>query len=275
MRAERDGLPILLYHGIGSRLGQRFSVPEADFATHMDAVVASGRRAQTIGRLAAPRARGEPMAASAVAITFDDGTGDFYDHAWPMLRERGLPATLYVTSGLVGLRHEGMPMLGWEHLEELRDAGIEIGAHSHHHVALDVVSLERAARELVNSKLVLEDRLQVEITTFAYPFGYHTAAVRRLTPRAGYRSACAVKNALSSPYDDHLALARVTMTVDTTAARVDELLAGRGAPVAPGRELVRTRAWRLYRRARAISAPAAPDHSAASTAYTLRVSHTR
>jgi peptidoglycan/xylan/chitin deacetylase (PgdA/CDA1 family) len=252
----RDGLPILLYHGVGPPSG-RFSVSDAEFARQMDAVVASGRSAQTVGRLAEPRVRGEPMAASAVAITFDDGTADFYDRAWPVLRERGLPATLYVTSGLVGGRHEGTPMLSWQRLEELRDSGLEIGAHSHEHIALDLVPLERAARELVNSKLVLEDRLQVEISGFAYPFGYHTAAVKALAARAGYRSACAVKNALSHPYDDPFALARFMVTAVTPTARIDRLLAGRGARVAPRRELVRTRVWRLYRRARAISAPTA------------------
>lgn len=252
MRAEPDPLPILLYHGIGAPHG--FTITQADFATHMDAVVASGRGALTVGRLAAPRVRDEPMPSTAVAITFDDGMRDFYDCAWPVLRERGLPATLYVTSGLVGGHHEGAPMLSWAQLEELRDAGIEIGAHGHDHVALDVVPPERAARELVNSKLVLEDRLQVEISTFAYPYGYHTAAVGQLAARAGYRSACAVKNALSHSYDDRFALARFTVSVDTSAARVDALLAGRGAPVAGTRELARTHAWRLYRRARTAAA---------------------
>jgi peptidoglycan/xylan/chitin deacetylase (PgdA/CDA1 family) len=251
------GFPILLYHGIGAHADDPFTVTEAQFARDLDAVVACGRHARTIGQLAAPRAEGKPMADSALAITFDDGTADFAERAWPLLRERGLPVTLYVTSGLVGGRHEGRPMLGWDDLRALCDAGVEIGAHGHRHVALDVVPLERAARELVNSKLVLEDRLQVEIGTFAYPFGYHTSAVKRLTERAGYRSACAVKNTFTHPYDDRFSLARLTITAATTAPHVDALLRG-GRPVAPRRERARTRAWRLYRQAarRGSSAPA-------------------
>jgi peptidoglycan/xylan/chitin deacetylase (PgdA/CDA1 family) len=242
---DREAFPILLYHALGAPARDRYAVTPARFAADLDAVAASGRRALTIGRLA----REWPMPADAVAITFDDGTADFGACAWPLLRERDLPVTLYVTSGLVGARHEGRPMLTWAQLGELRDAGVEIGAHGHTHVALDVLPLDAAARELVNGKLELEDRLQARVSTCAYPHGHHTTAVKRLAAAAGYRSACAVKNALSHPYDDRFALARVTVTATTD---VEALLAGRGAPVTPSRERLRTRAWRAYRRARAL-----------------------
>jgi peptidoglycan/xylan/chitin deacetylase (PgdA/CDA1 family) len=244
MRAEAGPrLPILLYHGVGPPPLDPFAVTPARFAEHMDALRAAGRRPLTIGELA----RELPLPADAVAVTFDDGTADFSEHAWPILRERGLPVTLYVTSGLVGARHEGRPMLSWEQLAELRDGGAEIGAHGQRHVALDILPVDRAALELVNSRLELEGALGAPVRSCAYPFGYHTAAVKRLAARAGYTSACAVRNALSHPWDDRYALARVTVT---EATDVEALLAGRGAPVAAGGERVRTRAWRLYRRAR-------------------------
>jgi peptidoglycan/xylan/chitin deacetylase (PgdA/CDA1 family) len=38
------------------------------------------------------------------AVTFDDGYGDFYDHALPVLQKKGIPAAVFVVSGLVGTK---------------------------------------------------------------------------------------------------------------------------------------------------------------------------
>lgn len=45
--------------------------------------------------------RTNTVKAYSVAITFDDGHGDFYTTAWPLLKKYQLPAALYVTTGFV------------------------------------------------------------------------------------------------------------------------------------------------------------------------------
>jgi peptidoglycan/xylan/chitin deacetylase (PgdA/CDA1 family) len=194
-----------------------------------------------------------------LVLTFDDGFADVAEAA-PMLAARGFRSTLYVTTGALrgrGPWHEradiALPparMLDWSQLAELAAQHVEIGAHTHTHPQLDVLRPPRARDEIRLSKRLLEDVLRQEVSSFAYPHGFQSAATRQLVREAGYTSACAVGNALSSHADRVFSLSRLTVQADTTDDEVATWLAGRGAPVAPYPERLRTRAWRAYRKAR-------------------------
>src|SRR5215510_63434 len=45
---------------------------------------------------------GRPCAKPVAAITFDDGYSDVYHHAFPLLKRKGIPAAVFVVTGLVG-----------------------------------------------------------------------------------------------------------------------------------------------------------------------------
>jgi peptidoglycan/xylan/chitin deacetylase (PgdA/CDA1 family) len=191
-------------------------------------------------------------------ITFDDGFADFADEALPALRECRLATTLYVTTGFLrgrpGLSARGVEddMLAWSQLGELHEQGVEIGAHSHTHPHLDTLSRRGAWDEINRCKSLLEEELGAPVASFAYPHGYSSRIVRRLVSEAGYRSACSVKNALSSTRDEVYSIARLTVGRQTSLPELSAWLAGTGAPLAPSREAVRTTTWRIHRRARAI-----------------------
>jgi peptidoglycan/xylan/chitin deacetylase (PgdA/CDA1 family) len=140
-------------------------------------------------------------------------------------------------------------MLDWPQLAEVRAAGVEVGGHTHSHPQLDTLRTSRAVAEVVRCKSRLEERLGVPVGTFAYPHGYSGPRVRRLVVEAGYSSACGVKNAFSSPTDDPFTLARLTVEATTPPSQIAAWLAGDGAQTAWTSERMRTRAWRLYRRA--------------------------
>lgn len=144
-------------------------------------------------------------------------------------------------------------MLSWTQLPELRQLGVELGGHSHTHPHLDTLSRAAARDEVTRCKALLEDELGEANATFAYPNGYSSPLVRRLVRQAGYQGACSVKEALSSTSDDPFSLARLMVRSDTSSADLRDWLTGTTRAPAPKRERLRTRGWRLYRRARAVA----------------------
>ncbi|HEU4514592.1 MAG TPA: polysaccharide deacetylase family protein [Nocardioidaceae bacterium] len=254
-------IPILLYHSISAQASRRFrpwAVPPASFAAHMETIARDGYEPVTVDRLQRLLHNG-PMPARPVVITFDDGFEDFHSHALPVLDRHGFAATLYVPTGYIGgraawLAHEheaDRRMLGWTQVAEIAAGGVQIGAHSHTHPRLDELRPHESLEEIVRSKEVLEDRLQLPVTSFAYPHGYHDRRVRRQVIGAGYGSGMAVKHAMSSADDDRYALARIVVPRDATVDDVRRLLRGSCLRQAPFRTPLRTTGWRLVRRGRA------------------------
>jgi peptidoglycan/xylan/chitin deacetylase (PgdA/CDA1 family) len=219
--------------------------------------VSSGACTLTVSDYVAATAQGDLLPHDILLITFDDGFEDFATTALPDLEERGLRSTLYVATGLLrgkaGMRRTTCSdrMLDWSQLAELVSRGVEIGGHSHTHPHLDTLSRRRAVTEIDGSRRLLEDELQVRISSFAYPHGYFSPLVRSLVRDAGYESACAVRNALSVVGEDRFALSRLMVRAETSPHEVSAWAAGIG-PQAPTRERIRTRGWRAARRARAV-----------------------
>ena len=229
------------------------------FRQHLDYIVERGMSSLVVSSFAEILRGSSQLPERPVVITFDDGFADFAEAALPALRERGLAATLYVTTGFLrgrasrprGPGYEDR-MLAWSQLGELRAQGVEIGGHSHTHPHLDTLSRKDAWEEVTRCKSLLEEELGTRVATFAYPHGYSSPAVRRLVREAGYDSACSVKEALSSIVDDPYSIARLTVRPTTSLDELRAWIAGTGAAVAPSGERLRTRIWRVHRRARAI-----------------------
>ncbi|HZZ96881.1 MAG TPA: polysaccharide deacetylase family protein [Jatrophihabitantaceae bacterium] len=248
-------VPVLLYHAVAdcasSWIGD-FTVRPADFERHLELIVESGRTPITMSALVDGFTGRAALPAAPVAITFDDGFADTAETAAPMLAERDMVATVYVTSGFVqrGASPGGDRMLDWHRVRELDTLGHEVAAHSHTHPQLDLLGAGESLDEIVRSKQLVEDAVGHGVRSFAYPHGYHTPRVRAQVAGAGFDSACAVRNALTHPGDHRLALARLMLTARTTTDDVTRWLAGHGAPAAAELDPLRTKAWRLYRRAR-------------------------
>jgi peptidoglycan/xylan/chitin deacetylase (PgdA/CDA1 family) len=228
-------IPILMYHSISEHATTKYrplAVPPALFAEHMAYLSQHHYVPITVTQFIHFRAGNVPLPERPVILTFDDGFGDFFTGAFPALQKYGFTATLYVATAFVNstsrwLENEGegmRPMLTWKQLAQISAAGIECGGHTHRHPQLDTLPLSIARNEITLCKHLLEQRLSCEVASFAYPYGYHSSAIKQLVREAGYTSACAVKYEMCSATTDPYALPRLMMKADTGTDALGALL---------------------------------------------------
>lgn len=115
-----------------------------------------------------------------MVITFDDGYKDNFLYAAPILRKHNLPACFFITTGFINTERTfpwdekfgfKIPNMSWNDVNELAGMGFEIGAHTVNHVNLGKVDEKTAEKEILNSKLHIEDKIGSAVLHFSYPFG--------------------------------------------------------------------------------------------------------
>jgi peptidoglycan/xylan/chitin deacetylase (PgdA/CDA1 family) len=254
----RQRVPVLCYHSVcadPAPLMRDWAISPARFREHLAFFADEGMATLTMTEYTRRLTSGRPLPERLVVLTFDDGFADFATEAVPALAAAGMAATLYVSTAYVGetshwLGPDGsQPMLSWDQVTGVAAAGVELGAHAHHHVPLDELDRTNAQLEILEAKKRLEDHLGALVESFAYPHGYHTRAIKEMVRLAGFSSAAAVKNGLSGPHDDVYAVARLLVPGDASVDEVRHLL--RRSSPAPRHERLQTKAWRAVRRVRA------------------------
>lgn len=256
-----SAVPVFLYHSVSDDPPgwlAPFTVSPRAFVEHLDLIADSGLRVVPLRQLVAALLGGPALPPRSAVLTFDDGYADFAATVSPLLTARGLPATLYVTTGALrapGAQPGGGPFprvatLSWAQLRDLDAAGVEIGGHSRTHPQLDTLPRASVRAEVGGCKREIEDALGHPVVSFAYPHGYSSRGVRAVVAQAGWTSAAAVRGtAFSSNRDEPLMFARLMVRADTGRERFGLWTRGQGAPVAPFAERLRSKGWRAYRRA--------------------------
>jgi peptidoglycan/xylan/chitin deacetylase (PgdA/CDA1 family) len=176
---------IFTYHSIDSS-GSAISISEETFRDHLR-FFGSGR--VTVVPLADLPSM--PDDSDAIALTFDDGFLNFSSTVQPQLSHLGVPATVFVVSDCVGgsnawggSEEKGiptLPLMSWSDVERIHDAGIEIGAHTRHHVRLTRLSPAQLEDETAGCVERIFAELGVRPQRFAYPYGDVDDSVARVT----------------------------------------------------------------------------------------------
>jgi peptidoglycan/xylan/chitin deacetylase (PgdA/CDA1 family) len=208
---QDNAFGILMYHRIMPPMEgvapPTWNVEPRHFHRQLSGLLARGYRAWPLRRVLACRRSGERIPARTFVVTFDDGYENVYHHAWPVLRELSIPATVFVVTSYLDAERPfasddwsaagsaGVPDTAWKplstkHCAEMMEHGlIEIGSHTHTHADFRGHCGEFRG-DLAESLHVLNAALGIEQPSFAFPFGYCDGAMKQAVRESG--AACAL-----------------------------------------------------------------------------------
>lgn len=201
---------ILCHHGVSESWPTEFAIDPGRLEDQLRFLLRRGYRPLPLGE-----ALERPPPGRVLAVTFDDAYRSVLEWGLPVLERLGVPATVFVPTAYVGSgepmawaemsRWLGTPFeselecMSWDELRRLRDAGWEIGSHTHTHPDLVSLGEGELGAELRRSREECEREIQRPCRSLAYPFSSFDSRVKRAATAAGYSSALILDSQVAIP----------------------------------------------------------------------------
>lgn len=242
----RQQFGILLYHRVIEPVDARrippWSVTRQRFRQQMEGLLAHGYTPWPLRQVIEYHAAGRPVPARVFVVTFDDGYQCLYHEAWPILKQLGIPSTVFLVTAYLDsdrvlpfndCRGDGSQPIprAWQRslsarqCEEMLSSGlVELGSHSHTH--LDFQQHPELLRsELDTSLQILRERFHLRDAAFAFPFGAYAPSLATEVQDAGALCALTTHHELVSHRRSPFGWGRLSVerydTSATLAAKLD------------------------------------------------------
>ena len=211
-----DHAVALIYHHVSTETPPLTSISPAAFEQHLNYLAEHNFNIWPLSRILDVLDKGKDLPANTIAITFDDAYRSIYTEAFPRLRKRNWPFTIFVSSAPIDAGYGDY--LNWDQLREMAEAGNEIGNHSYSHAHL-VRRLEGESSAQWQTRVRADikragDRINSEIGSdsflFAYPYGEYTPSLKAIVRTLGYNGIAQQSGAIGA-HSDFLAIPRFPM----------------------------------------------------------------
>lgn len=243
-----------MYHIVDRRIRAPIAVSEEAFERHLEHVRREGYPILTLDDVLRVTHGDSPVPERALFVTFDDAYADTVHAALPRLREHGVEATMFVPTKYLGedngwneratyrVRH-----LDWDELERWVAGGGRVGGHTHGHEDAATAAPDELDESILLNRRLLTERLGLNLTAFAYPYGHLTPRARSTVARE-YSVAFSVDDGGWDVRRDRFAINRVNVGFDLSSLdfalelerRFDDLAVGRRRPAQRVAREVRT-----------------------------------
>ena len=183
---------ILQYHHVSEKTPPITSISPDLFAWHLDYLQDNGYTVWPLSQIIQYQKEGKSLPEKCVAITFDDAYHSIYTTAFPLLKARNWPFTVFINTKAVG---KGKHSLSWDNIREMDVSMAEIGNHSHTHAHLIRMKQNesneqwqaRVTTEIQTAQGIIDKKLNHPAPRlFAYPYGEYSTELYKIVKKLGY-----------------------------------------------------------------------------------------
>ena len=202
---------VFIYHRFGDSRHPSTNITMNQFDAQMNWLAANHYQVWPLPKIVADLKAGKPLPDHVVAITIDDAFQSFYDRGYPLLKSRGWPFTVFVSTDAVDAH---LPdYMSWDELREMSKHGASFGDHTLDHAHLpfrekgetDLAWADRVRKDILGAQA----RLQAELgphtnespKLFAYPYGEYDQDLAELVNGLGFTAFGQEAGALGEPLD--------------------------------------------------------------------------
>lgn len=186
-------VPILVYHQFSNTHSDKLTVKTENFYEQMLYLKENGYKVIGLDQLLDFMEFKTPLPEKSIVITIDDGWLSAYEIAYPILKNFGFSATLFVYTDFI----ERDQAMNWSQLKEMTENGIDVQSHTHSYQSLAMIRendsfksyFDFLVQEIEESKLAIGRHLDLDCRYLAYPYGETNPLVISLVKKLGYRAA--------------------------------------------------------------------------------------
>ena len=210
--SNANGITVINYHAFGDHQEiAHINTSKAMFREQLMMLKQNGYTVISESQLVAYLQGHGRIPEKSVFLTIDDGYESVYSIAYPILKELGMQATLFVIVKDIEIgSRKGVPMLNWSQIKEMADSNvINIGNHTYDlhwrgnnnspkyeamllNQTKDGQLLTNEARQqlivedVLKAKQLIEQHISKQTTSFAYPYGVYDKFAEQAIKQAGY-----------------------------------------------------------------------------------------
>ncbi len=183
---------VLMYHHVDTDTPRSTSVTPEAFAAHLQYLADNNFNVMDLADLLGAVSNSRPLPPRSVAITFDDAYISVYTQAFPLLRARNWPFTVFVSTNYIDQGFGNY--VTWDQLRTMAAAGATMGNHTLTHANLVRMRSElnrdewmtAVRQEVLAAQARLEEETPTALRVLAYPYGEVDPALETLVQEMNF-----------------------------------------------------------------------------------------